>query len=78
MNSQFSKKEFQNQVCLLHGKTDLEEKNKILNNFLKNNLRASILGIVFGYWFTHSITRSVSCLGGARARTHSDFMATAP
>ena len=30
---------FPNQVCLLHGKTDADEKNKILNNFLKNKFK---------------------------------------
>ena len=30
---------FPNQVCLLHGKTDIEKKNEILNNFLKNKFK---------------------------------------
>ncbi len=30
---------FPNQVCLLHGKTDVDEKNKILNNFLNNKFK---------------------------------------
>ena len=30
---------FPNQVCLLHGKTDLDEKNEILNNFLNNKFK---------------------------------------
>ncbi len=36
---EYLKKKFPNQVCLLHGKTDLEEKNIILNNFLKNKFK---------------------------------------
>ena len=32
---EYLKKKFPNQVSLLHGKTDLEEKNILLNNFLK-------------------------------------------
>jgi len=36
---EFLKKKFPNQVSLLHGKTDLEEKNIILNNFLKNKFK---------------------------------------
>ncbi len=35
----YLKKKFPNQVCLLHGKTNLEEKNAILNNFLKNKFK---------------------------------------
>ena len=30
---------FPNQVCLLHGKTDVDKKNEILNNFLKNKFK---------------------------------------
>ena len=36
---EYLKKKFPNQVCLLHGKTDLEEKNAILNNFLNNKFK---------------------------------------
>jgi len=36
---EYLEKKFPNQVCLLHGKTDLEEKNKILNNFLQNKFK---------------------------------------
>ncbi len=36
---EYLKKKFPNQVSLLHGKTDLEEKNIILNNFLKNKFK---------------------------------------
>jgi len=36
---EYLKKKFPNQVCLLHGKTNLEEKNTILNNFLKNKFK---------------------------------------
>tara|TARA_B100001175_G_scaffold312337_1_gene318138 strand:- start:359 stop:2410 length:2052 start_codon:yes stop_codon:yes gene_type:complete len=36
---QYLEKKFPSQVCLLHGKTDLEEKNIILNNFLKNKFK---------------------------------------
>jgi ATP-dependent DNA helicase RecG len=39
MKFEYLKKKFPNQVSLLHGKTDLEEKNKILNNFLKNKFK---------------------------------------
>ncbi len=39
MKFEYLKKEFSNQVCLLHGKTDLEEKNIILNDFLKNKFK---------------------------------------
>ncbi len=35
----FLKKKYPDQVCLLHGKTDLEEKNRILNNFLNNRFK---------------------------------------
>ncbi len=35
----FLKDKFPNQVCLLHGKTDIDEKNKILNNFLNNEFK---------------------------------------
>ena len=35
----YLEKKFPNQVCLLHGKTDLEEKNIILNNFLQNKFK---------------------------------------
>ena len=36
---EFLKKQFPNQVSLLHGKTDLEEKNEILNDFLNNKFK---------------------------------------
>ncbi|MDC3062604.1 ATP-dependent DNA helicase RecG, partial [Candidatus Pelagibacter sp.] len=36
---EYLKKKFPNQVSLLHGKTDLEEKNIILNNFLNNKFK---------------------------------------
>ncbi len=36
---EYLKKKFPNQVCLLHGKTDVEEKNTILENFLKNKFK---------------------------------------
>ena len=36
---EYLKKKFPNQVCLLHGKTELKEKNIILNNFLKNKFK---------------------------------------
>ena len=36
---EYLKKKFPNQVCLLHGKTELEEKNIILNNFLQNKFK---------------------------------------
>ena len=36
---EFLKKQFPNQVSLLHGKTDLEEKNVILNDFLNNKFK---------------------------------------
>ncbi len=36
---EYLKKKFPNQVSLLHGKTNLEEKNKILNNFLNNKFK---------------------------------------
>ncbi len=36
---EYLEKKFPNQVSLLHGKTDLEEKNLILNNFLKNKFK---------------------------------------
>ncbi len=36
---EYLEKKFPNQVCLLHGKTDIEEKNKILNNFLQNKFK---------------------------------------
>ena len=39
MKFEYLKKIFPNKVCLLHGKTDIEEKNKILNNFLKNKFK---------------------------------------
>ncbi|MDC0233658.1 ATP-dependent DNA helicase RecG [Candidatus Pelagibacter sp.] len=36
---EYLEKKFPNQVCLLHGKTDLEEKNIILNNFLQKKFK---------------------------------------
>tara|TARA_B100000963_G_scaffold72164_1_gene60291 strand:+ start:6775 stop:8826 length:2052 start_codon:yes stop_codon:yes gene_type:complete len=36
---EYLKKLFPNDVSLLHGKTDIEEKNKILKNFLKNKFK---------------------------------------
>ncbi len=36
---EYLKKKFPNQVRLLHGKTKIEEKNEILNNFLKNKFK---------------------------------------
>ena len=36
---EYLKKKFPNEVCLLHGKTDLEQKNIILNNFLNNKFK---------------------------------------
>ena len=36
---EFLNKEFPNQVCLLHGKTGNDEKELILNNFLKNKFK---------------------------------------
>ncbi len=36
---EFLKKLFPNQVLLLHGKTEIDEKEKILNNFQKNKFR---------------------------------------
>ncbi len=36
---EYLKRKFPNQVCLLHGKTDIDEKNKILNNFLENKFK---------------------------------------
>ena len=36
---EYLEKRFPNQVCLLHGKTQLEEKNTILNNFLQNKFK---------------------------------------
>ncbi len=39
MKYEYLKKKFPNQVSLLHGKTDLEEKNIILNDFLNNKFK---------------------------------------
>ncbi len=36
---EYLKKKFPNQVCLLHGKTELDEKNIILSNFLQNKFK---------------------------------------
>ncbi len=36
---EYLKEKFPNQVCLIHGKTDVDEKNKILNNFLNNKFK---------------------------------------
>ena len=36
---EYLKKKFPNQVCLLHGKTELDEKNIILKNFLQNKFK---------------------------------------
>ncbi len=36
---EYLESKFPNQVCLLHGKTDLDEKNEILNNFLNNKFK---------------------------------------
>ena len=35
---EYFKKIFPNQVSLLHGKTNIDEKEKILNKFLKNEI----------------------------------------
>ena len=36
---EYLNRKFPNQVCLLHGKTDVNEKNEILNNFLNNKFK---------------------------------------
>ncbi len=36
---EYLENKFPNQVCLLHGKTDVDEKNEILNNFLNNKFK---------------------------------------
>ena len=36
---EYLESKFPNQVCLLHGKTDADEKNEILNNFLNNKFK---------------------------------------
>ena len=36
---EYLESKFPNQVCLLHGKTNVDEKNEILNNFLKNKFK---------------------------------------
>ena len=36
---EYLQSKFPNQVCLLHGKTDVDEKNEILNNFLNNKFK---------------------------------------
>ncbi len=36
---EYLESKFPNQVSLLHGKTDVDEKNEILNNFLKNKFK---------------------------------------
>ena len=36
---EYLESKFPNQACLLHGKTNVEEKNKILNNFLNNKFK---------------------------------------
>ncbi len=36
---EYLESKFPNQVCLLHGKTDVDEKNNILNNFLNNKFK---------------------------------------
>ncbi len=36
---EYLKKKFPNEVCLIHGKTDLEEKEKILNDFLNKKFK---------------------------------------
>ena len=36
---EYLESKFPNQVCLLHGKTDEDEKNEILNNFLNNKFK---------------------------------------
>ena len=36
---EYLESKFPNQVCLLHGKTDVDEKNEILNNFLNNKFK---------------------------------------
>ena len=36
---EYLERKFPNQVCLLHGKTDVDEKNEILNNFLNNKFK---------------------------------------
>ena len=36
---EYLESKFPNQVCLLHGRTNVDEKNKILNNFLNNKFK---------------------------------------
>ena len=36
---EYLESKFPNQVCLLHGKTDMDKKNEILNNFLNNKFK---------------------------------------
>ena len=36
---EYLESKFPNQVCLLHGKTDVDKKNEILNNFLNNKFK---------------------------------------
>ncbi|ETA69666.1 ATP-dependent DNA helicase RecG [Candidatus Pelagibacter ubique] len=36
---EYLESKFPNQVCLLHGKTEVDEKNEILNNFLNNKFK---------------------------------------
>ncbi len=36
---EYLERKFPNQVCLLHGKTGVDEKNEILNNFLNNKFK---------------------------------------
>ncbi len=36
---EYLESKFPNQVCLLHGKTNVDEKNEILNNFLNNKFK---------------------------------------
>ena len=51
--SEYLKKIFPNEVYLLHGKTTIEEKDKILNKFLRNEFKILVSTTIIAVSYTH-------------------------